>query len=260
MLCSSSWAGMSTTRTAARGRRPNQSGIAAVARASAVLGLGVDLLAGREVERRVAAEAGDGVGTGAAADGPRGERLHLGVDPVDLGEARAVELVGGEVERGVDPDQAPVGVVAAGDVAQAGALRRAGGGQDLGREDVVEAGEGRADRGRDGVAEVGGEPGIGVRVGGPARRGHRQARRPPASALDGREERPGLVRGREQLGEDVDDAVHGRRAGDQPVGEAAAEAGDVRVDHAPDPAQALDHCGALGGRRRGAGSRGRRRT
>ena len=77
-----------------------------------------------------------------------------------------MELVGGEVERGVDPDQAPVDVVAAGDVAQAGALGRAGRGKDLGREDVVEAREGRADAGRDGVAEIGGEAGVVGAIGG----------------------------------------------------------------------------------------------
>ena len=193
--------------------------MASVARASAGRGLGVDLLAGREVERRVAAEAGDGVGAGAAADGPAGEGLHLGVDALDLGEAgRGGASSGARSSEVWTRTRRAVRLVAARDVAQAGALRRAGGGQDLGHQDVVEAREGRADPVGDGVAEVRGEPvalavaAVGVRsvAAPPCPRGRRG--RVPGTATP----RPGsraAPRGRPRRGRRARSTRRGRRRG-----------------------------------------------
>ena len=66
-----------------------------------------------------------------AAAGPRGPERprrpapELGVDPLDLGQADRVDLLGAQVERGVGPDEPPVGVGAAGHDAEAGPVVRA---------------------------------------------------------------------------------------------------------------------------------------
>ena len=85
--------------------------------------LGEHLLAGPEVQGGIAPQGGQRVGQGAGADRPAGEVGELGVDAVDLGQAGAVELVRGRVQRGVRPGQAPVGRLAARQVAQAGPVR-----------------------------------------------------------------------------------------------------------------------------------------
>ena len=116
----------------------------------------------------------------------------------------------------------------------------------------MEAREGRADAVGDRGAQVRGEPlalGGGHAVGGGV--GVVLALLPiVAAAPSGREERPVLVRGREELREDVRHAVDRRGAGDQPVGQAPAQGGGVGVGVGAHRAPALHEGGPALGRRR----------
>ncbi len=182
-------------------------------------GLLVDLVAGREVERRVVAQGGDGVREGPRAQCSSRQLAELRVDPGDLLEADPVELAGVEVERRVDADEPAVGVEPALDVAHPGPLRGARRREDLGHEGVVEAGEGGPDLVVDGGPQGGREPlALG---GGPAGR----SVQPPERC----QERPILGGLAEDLRQDRRRAVCRRAAGDAAVGQAVPERGHVLI-------------------------------
>ena len=198
------------TSQAAIGRRPNQSGIAAVARSR-------HAAAASKISSRVEKYSAGSVRSWARAsaqargpDGAAGELGELDVDPRDLVQADLVDLGGVEVERGVDADQPPVALGALGDVAHARVLRRAGTRQDLGDERVVEPDERGPDLVVDGLRQVGREA-FALRR-GPAREVRHVGQR--------REQRP--VRGLavEQVLEDGDGALAGRQARDAALVEA----------------------------------------
>src|SRR6185436_9608629 len=107
-------------------------------------------------------------------------------DALDLREAERVDLGGIQVERGVGADQAPVRGLAAGQVADPGALRRPRRREDLVGEDGAQLRERGADLARDRAPELPGDA-LAVR-GGPAQR---------VESLEGLEERPRLVGRRE---------------------------------------------------------------
>ena len=201
-------------------------------------GLLVDLVAGREIEGRVAPQGRQRVREGRRAQRPCGQRAELRVDPRDLRESDAVELHGVEVERGVDADEAAVAVMPALHVAHAGPFRGPRGRQDLGHEGVVEAGEGRPDLVLDGATEGGGEP-LALR-GGPARQGTEPRER--------RQQRPVLRGGVEEPGQDGRRPLHRCAAGDPAVGKAAPERGEVRVRVARHRTPARHHVAAVLGR------------
>ena len=132
--------------------------MAPAARSRAETALANDLLARLEMQGGIAPEGGQCVGQASGAEHPPGEVRELGVDAVDLDQAGAVELVRGRVQRRVCAGQAPVDLLAAGQVAQAGSVHRARCRPNPGGERLVEAHERRPDPLGDGGPQAGPEP------------------------------------------------------------------------------------------------------
>jgi hypothetical protein len=183
-----------------------------------LLGLGLDLLAGAEEERRIAAQLLLDRRQLGGAEQLRAQAGHLGADARHLFQSDAVDLVGGHHQRGVDLDQALVAGGTAGDVAQADRLVGAGPGEDLVPQDVAVAGEGGADALLHRRGDPAGQRGaLGVRPAGvtpPGRRGQHPVR-------GGR---------RQQIVQLPQHPLHAAPGGDLAGGQAPAQVGDAPVE------------------------------
>jgi hypothetical protein len=201
------------------------------------LGLGEHLVAGREAERRVRAEAFQDGRKATRPEDATAELDQLAVNPLDLEQPDPVDVLRREVERGVDADQGAVGVLAPRQVADARRLVRPGGRQDLvgdDREIALEAGKEAVAHGRAKVAaeriEIGGRP-VGT---------VRQRRREERQVVD----RPG-----QRLAHPVDRLRDRGADGDPSVPEAGAEIRPVLVEPPAERGPASDHRPALLDRR-----------
>ena len=84
----------------------------------------LDLLSGREVQRRILSKRAQRIGQAAGAEQPVTELDEFGVDPPDLIQTDGVHVFGDDVERGVRPGQEPICLGATGDVPEARSIVR----------------------------------------------------------------------------------------------------------------------------------------
>jgi hypothetical protein len=178
----------------------------------------LDLVARREPERRVVPQAGESFGHPGRPQDLGTEPGELPVDTLDLLEADLVDLLRGEGERRVRPDEMGVRSITAGDVGEPGPVIGAGIRAQLVDEDGSLALERRPDavpdRGQESVGEIRPHVRRPIRVVG---RGQRR-------------QRPVLVVDREEVVELVHDAVDEGSRRDQTLGGRRSQAVDVTVD------------------------------
>ena len=105
-----------------------------------------DLVAAREVQARIGPEPGDRHSPVGGSDRARRRCLELRVDPLDLGQPDRVDRLGGQVERRMGPDEAAIGIGAAGYEREASPIVRSGVRQEPIDERLPIADEGRSDR------------------------------------------------------------------------------------------------------------------
>ncbi len=105
----------------------------------------LDLLAGREVQRRVLAQGAEGLGKAVRAEQAGTELDELAVDPPDLLETDGVHVLRDDVERRVRPGQEPIRLGATRDVPEAGSIVRPRVRGDLVDDDGAVALEGGSD-------------------------------------------------------------------------------------------------------------------